>query len=214
MSTYTKLAAAAVVVLAAGGFALWQLAPPPGPGTTVPPTATVAPTAPPTTAPTDRPEPTTYVPGALTQTFTSDVHGISLNYPEAWAAKAATEPWTDGVLPHFGEPATDVVFDVKLEDHLFVGVGSQPLGDIPPAEWQSDFLDSEGCGARDAIVVDGVDGIIGRDCDIAIVQVDGRGYIIGLWSSSDDPELLELDTRALFQDVLATVQFHPEDAVE
>ena len=33
-------------------------------------------------------------PPPLTQTFTSQVHGISVSYPEGWTARAATEPWT------------------------------------------------------------------------------------------------------------------------
>ena len=34
-------------------------------------------------------------PPPLTQTFTSPMHGISVSYPEGWTARAATEPWTD-----------------------------------------------------------------------------------------------------------------------
>ena len=216
MSTYTKLAAAAVVVIAAGGFALWQLAPAsPGGQPTPTPTPGATPIVSPVpTASPPRPGPTTYVPAGLTQTFTSDLYGFSLKYPEGWVAGAATERWTDGFLPEFGDPATDTVFDAGLRDHLFVGAGSQPLGGRSLDEWQGEFFGAEDCGTYDAIVVGDAEGWIGHDCDIAMFEAGGRGYIFGLWSSNDDPELRGLDTRALLEEILATVQLHPEDALE
>lgn len=209
MPTYAKLAAAAALVIAVGGFAIWQMAPgsPGGPPDPSPrPTTTPSPTA--------RPGPTTYVPGGLTQTFTSDLYGFSLKYPEGWAAGAATRQWTDGFLPQFGDPATDTVFDAGLRDHLFVGAASQPLGGASLDEWQGKFFGAEGCGTYEAITVGGAEGWIGHDCAIAMFEAGGRGYIFGLWSSNDDPELRGLNTRALLEEILATVQLHPEDALE
>ena len=209
MPTYVKFAAAAALVIAVGGFALWQMAPRGAGGA---PDLSPRPTTVPT--PTARPEPTTYVPGGLTQTFTSELYGFSLRYPEDWATGAATMQWTEGVLPEFGDPATDTVFDAGLRDHLFVGAGSQPLGGRSLDEWQGEFFDTEDCGAYQAITVGGAEGWIGGDCDIAMVGAGDRGYIFGLWSSGDDPQLRDLDTRALFLAVLATVQLNPEDALE
>lgn len=213
LSTYTKLAAAAALVVAVGGFTLWQMGQG-GPGgiPAASPLPTAAPSATAAPSPTARPEPTTYVPGALTQTFISTVNGFSLKYPGGWSAGAATQTWTEGVLPHFGEPDTDNVFDTDLRDHLFVGAGSQPLGGMSLDEWQGEFFDAEGCGVYEELTVDGAPGWIGRDCDIAMIEVGGRGYIFGLWSSSDDRQLRDLDTRTLFLDVLATVELDPTSA--
>ncbi|HUQ43670.1 MAG TPA: hypothetical protein VM451_04560 [Candidatus Limnocylindria bacterium] len=218
MSSYMKLATAAVVVIAAAGFTLWQLAPRGGGGPSVPtssPTNTAIPTPTPTRNPaTPAPAPTTYAVPQLTGTFTSPQYGYSLSYPQGWGIHAATELWTEGVLPEFGGPEADTVFDVGLEDHLFVGAASQVLNGQTLVAWQGDFLTTEGCGATESIVVDGANGVIGRDCDIALVEAGGRGYIFGLWSSSDDRQLLDLDTHALFRSVLATVQLQPDAAVE
>lgn len=213
LATYTKLAAAAVVVLAVGGLALWQFAPTgPGGQPTPTPTPTMQPSASP--SPTPRPTATTYVPGFLGQTFTSSLYGFSLRYPDGWAAAAATTTWMEGFLPLFGDSRVDTVFDADLRDHLFVGAGSQALNGQSLDEWQGTFLAAEGCGAWDEIIVGGVSGFIGFTCEVAMVEVDGRGYIFGLWSSDDDPQLRGLNTRALFLAVLATVQLQPGDAVD
>jgi hypothetical protein len=213
LSTYTKLAAAAVVVLAAGGFALWQLGPGrPGPSPATTPSPTVAPS--PTLAPTTRPGPTTYVPGALTQTFTSNIHGFSLSYPEGWVAQAATEPWTEGDPPFFGLPMGDFVHDEALRDHLFVGVVSQPLGATPLDQWLSGFLADEGCTMTAGAAIDGADRVLRSECDLALASSGGRGYLIVMNASGDDVELRTLDTAALFESILATMELQPEDAVD
>lgn len=204
MNTYAKLAAAVAVVVVVA-FGVWQLVPGSGPG---------GPGATPSPSPSPTPAATTYVAPPLTGTFTSTQYGYSLSYPEGWSTGAATELWRDGVLPEFGNAATDTVYDPKLMDHLFVGAASQPLNGATLDEWQGEFFGSEECGVYEQVVVDGADGFIGADCDIAMVQAGGRGYIFGLWSSSDDRELRDFDTRALFQAVLATVQLEPGAAIE
>src|SRR5687767_4549250 len=85
------------------------------PGTSLP-AATAAPT--PTQAPTGTPLPTarpavTPAPSgpALTETFTSAMHGISISYPAGWSVQAATEPWTSDALPFFREPFGDFFYD-------------------------------------------------------------------------------------------------------
>jgi hypothetical protein len=221
MSTYTKLAAA-VAVIAVGGFALWQLAPRPGGpgGPTVAPTATTVPTAQPTTAPSERPEPTTYVPGALTQTFTSDLHGVSLNYPEGWAAQAATEPWTEGAPPNWSDPTGDKVHDdAALQDHLFLTIVSRPLEGASLDEFFTG-LSREECTLRPGGTINGADRVLlatpSTDCvhDLALASSGGRGYVFELRASDDDVELRTLDTAALLDAILGTVQLLPEDAVD
>ena len=59
-------------------------------------------------------------------------------------------------------------------------------------------------------------GLIGSEgCDLAVVTTDGRGYWISLRASNDDdPSAVAPYDRAWFEEVLATVQLHPEDAVD
>jgi hypothetical protein len=219
MPTYTKLAAAAVVVLAVGGFALWQLAArPDGPGgPSVAPTASAVPTGQPTTAPTAVPGPTTYVPGALTQSFTSDLHGLSLKYPEGWAALAATEPWTEGSPPNWSDPTGDKLHDdAALGDHLFLTVVSRPLDGASLDEWFTEFFADRACAPRAGGSISGADRVLLGDCgsDVALASIEGRGYAFELRASPDDVELRTLDTAALLDSMLATVELHPEDAVD
>jgi hypothetical protein len=212
LSSYTKLAGAAAVLIAVFGVALWQLAPPsPGGQPTPHPSATPVTTFSP--SPT-RPGPTAYVMPALTGTFTSDLYGLSVSYPQGWETHAAKETWTGGELPRFGDPAGDFMFDTTLQDHLFVAVGSQPLAGTRLDQWLRDFLSDEGCMVSGPVEVDGRDGFMFRDCDVALVQSDGRGYIVGIWASDDDPQVRGLNTRLLLEQILRTVQLHPEDAVE
>ena len=220
MPTYMKLAAAAALVIAVGGIALWQLAPS-GPGATPEPAATqtTAPTAAPspTSLQTARPEPTTYVPGALTQTFTSDVHGVSLNYPEGWAAQAATEPWTEGGPPNWSDPTGDKVHDdAALQDHLFLTIVSRPLDGASLDAWFTEFFADQGCTPRAGGSINGADRVLRGDCgsDVALASSGGRGYVFQLRASPDDVELRTLDTAALLDAILATVQLHPDDAVD
>jgi hypothetical protein len=218
MPNYLKLAAAAALVIAVGGFALWQLAPPPGGpgGPTDAPTSTAVPTARPTTAPTDRPQPTTYVPGALTQTFTSAFHGVSLRYPEGWAAQKATEPWPEGGPPNLSDPTGDDLLDGDFGDNLFLTVVSRPLGAASLDEWFTDLLGDEDCTVRAGGTINGADSVLRSECpnDVAAALSGGRGYYFELRTSPDDVELRALDTAALLDAFLATVELHPEDAVD
>ena len=175
------------------------------------------PTAPP---PSRRPAPSQPRPPAsappLTQSFTSTLHGISVSYPEGWTAQAATEPWTESPFSLlFGDPHADFLYDPTLTDHLFLTIASQPIGDSTPEEWVAEQLASdEGCAATEPIAVDGAAGLIGVDCDVAVVTTAGRGYMILLHTSDDDPPAVAAYDRAWFEEVLATVQLQPEDAVD
>lgn len=219
VSTYSKLAAAAVVVIAVGAFALWQLGPggPGGPTPAPTPTAsaTVAPS--PTSPRTPAPAPTTYVPGALTQTFTSNLHGVSLMYPEGWVAQPATAPWSQGDPPIVIDPSGDKLLDADFGDHLFLTIASRPLGGTAFDAWLNDYLTTEGCTPRAGATIPGADGVRRSDCPgntMAIASSGGRGYVFELRASSDNVELRALDTAALLDSILATVQFLPEDAVD
>lgn len=46
---------------------------------------------------------------ALTETFTSDIHGMSASYPSGWQLRPATEPW-NGDLVQQDSPFADVIY--------------------------------------------------------------------------------------------------------
>jgi hypothetical protein len=157
------------------------------------------------------PSPTPALP--LTASFTSTLHGISMSYPEEWTAQAATAPWT-GAGYVFGDPIADFLYDPILEDHLFLTIASQRIGDSTPNEWVAQKLTPE-CAATEPIAVDGATGLIGADdCNVVAVTIDGRGYFMGLYTSGDEAWLSVTYDRAWFEEVLATVQLVPDAAVD
>jgi len=208
LTTFTKLAAAAVVVIAVGGFALWQF----GPSSGGPPAPTPSPTAPPPTPS----GPSTYVPPALTGAFTSDLHGLSLSYPAGWATRAATEPWTEPDPPQFEDPRGDVLYDPVRNDHLFLVLASQPLGETTFDAWVTDFLTVEGCKRTGdlSVVVEGADRVIGTECNFVFASGGGRVYLMWLYTSADELDLRSFDSGAWLEEILATLQLRPEDAVD
>ena len=208
------LGAAAVVVLLFIGAQLFG-SPSGGVGSVAAPSAESSATAEPTATPEPSPSPISASP--LTQSFTSTQHGITISYPEGWTAQAATEPWTESTFARlFGDPHADFLYDPTLTDHLFLTIASQPIGDSTPEDWlAAQMASGEGCPATEPIAVDGAAGLIGADdCDVAVATTSGRGYIIILNTSDDDPPAVAPYDRAWFEDVLATVQLHPEDAVD
>lgn len=209
MNTYAKLAAAAVGVIAIGAVAIATLLPSNSAGLGGQ-AATPSPESSPSA--TSRPTPVSRPAPPLTQSFTSTLHGISLSYPEGWTAQAATEPWT-GAPTFFREPPADFLYDPLRADHLFLSVASRPIGDSTPDEWVAGHLYE--CAESERIAVDGATGLIGAsDCNMAAVATDGRGYVIWLYTSGDEAWLSSTYDRAWFEEVLATVQLHPEDAVD
>ena len=177
------------------------------------PTATPEATLEPTPEPTATPEPAP----PLTQSFSSTLYGYSVSYPEGWTAQAATEPWTASTFARlFGEAHADFLYDPILMDHLFLTVASQPIGDSTPEDWLTERIaGDEGCTSTEPITVDGATGLIGVDeCSVAVVVTAGRGYIFQLLASDDDPPAVAAYDQAWFEEVLATVQLHPEDAVD
>ena len=215
MPTYAKLAAATAVI-AVVAFGAWQLIPGPrqGPGG---PGATQTPLPSPSAAPSTGVGPTqaAYVPPPLTEAFTSDLHGLSLSYPDGWATEPATELWTDPFAPQFGDPSGDLFHDPARDGgHLFMTVGSRPLGDEPFDDFLSGFLEAEGCTRGDPIIIDGADEAVGSSCNVALASSGGRGYVIMLYTSDDDLDLRSFDAAGWFQDILATVELRPQDAVD
>jgi hypothetical protein len=181
------------------------------------PTATAYPTATPEPAATPEPSPSEAAAPPLSQSFTSTQHGISVSYPDGWIARAATEPWTDRPdEPEFAHPGFDVLNDPVLTDHLFLAITSQPIGDATAEDWVTEQMTSEArCATTEPFSVGGATGLIGGDdCTAAVVTTDGRGYSITLLKSDDDPDVVAPYDGAWFEEVLATVRLHPEDALD
>jgi hypothetical protein len=211
------LGAAAVVLLVVAGSQLLGTPAPSGVGGA--PATSPSPSRTPSPTPSNSPSPSPAAsPPPLTQTFTSQMHGISMSYPEGWIARAATVPWTGclyctGVLE---ASYIDVLHRPPDDDGLFLRIASQPIGESAFEDWVAPQMASDDrCTTTEPIIVDGATGLSGGDtCLVAVVTTAGRGYHIDLWMSPDDRDLVAQYDRAWFEEVLATVQLHPEDAVD
>jgi hypothetical protein len=209
MNSTVKLALAAVAVIVIGVVGLSVLRPGPGPGvggqgTT--PSPTLSPTPSPTLAPTSS---SSSLP-ALTETFTSTIHGISVGYPAGWKLQPATEPWRTGIVQQ-DSPYADVIYE-KETDTPFIAVASQPLAGKTLDRWANDNLAGEPCGTLEPVTVDGASGLL-ADCNddpaglgaLAFVSAGGRGYLVWLY---------RIDDRDWYNQILATVKLEPQDAVD
>ncbi len=216
MNSFAKVAIAAVVVIAVGAVGLSVLRPstPSGVGgqPTASPSGSPSPSPTPSASPSSSPE----SPPALTETFTS-ARGFSISYPTGWVTRPATSPWTTGV-PDFGSTAGDIIYDPVLESSLWIVVASQPLTDGTTAtQWVDDALAV--LGADDfcdpPIEPVTIDGNQGRRCgSTAAVAAGGRGYVILLYTSGDNPAAVAGYDEAYFDEILATLRLEPEDAVD
>lgn len=213
MTTYARVAVAAVAVVVAGVLGLAVLRPgsAPGPGGQV---TTPSPSSVPSPSPSVEPSPSAYVAPDLTNTFSSDVHGLSISYPRGWLMRAATGPWTTDTFPKFEDTLADLMYDPARTDHLFLQAGSQPLDGRAFESWSGPLLAQEGCATSERVTVDGAEGLLGKDCAMALVASGDRGYAIRLYVSGDDPEFADFDRLAWFEQILASVQLHPELAVD
>ena len=212
MSTFAKVAVAAVAVIAIGAVGIFALQPRSVPGVGGAPTASPSPT--PGSSPSASPGATAAnpTPPPLSETFTSPTNGVTIAYPAGWSTQAATEPWTTA-WPSFDEPTGDFLYDPTLRDHLFIALSSQPLPrGTEPGQWASDTLASDECVPSSPVTVDGATGLVGVGCNAAAVTLDGRGYLIVLYTSGDEAWLDDAYDRAWFEQLLTTVDLQPEDA--
>jgi hypothetical protein len=218
MNIYAKLAAAAVVVVAVGALGVWFLDPgsssAPVGGT---PAESASPAAPPPSSASPEPSQTTSPPPTtppLSGNFNSTRHGISLATPAEWIAQPATEAWDGKPFPDYGDPDTDLIHDPIRQGELWLMVASRPLEAADPDQWPADQLLALGCVSM-PLSVDGATGLIGAtfdrtDCSAVFFTSSGRGYMIRLYDSNGLPGY----GRAWFDEVLATVDLRPEDAVD
>jgi hypothetical protein len=172
--------------------------------------STPAATSPPSSTPATDPTASTAASasGALTQQFTSSVHGISVGYPAGWHVRLATIPWTSaGNCQEC--PYTDVIYRQET-DSPFIAVASQALGDRSIDAWFEEQLqvfidDDPSCaGPTEAITVDGGPAVLQPDCMFALTSAGDRGYLIWLYRDED---------RRFLDAILESVTLRPEDAM-
>ena len=142
---------------------------------------------------------------ALTETFSSDLHGISVSYPEGWVPRAATEPWPADGIVQMESPFGDVIEDGSSGDTAFLAVASQALAGRSLDEFVAGYGPFTECGAPEPIVVDGAPGIVGTECPMALVSAGDRVFLIWLY---------RIDDRDWFQEILATVKLNPAAALD
>ena len=93
------------------------------------------------------------------------VHGISCPTPRDGPLKRRPSPGRAADVPA-SSPIRLRRPPVRpdLTEHLFLIIGSQPIGDSTPEEWIAEQMASdEGCTATEPIAVDGATGLIGAD---------------------------------------------------
>ncbi len=152
-------------------------------------------------------------------TFVSTMNGISIDYPEGWRTRSATEPFT-GMTLDFDTPGADVIFDPALGDGLYLAVASHPYGSLAPDDWwaqSSEWLCPEGVdGAGGGWGVDGADTTSVRcgSTKTFLVMTETRGYLIRLVVPSSEPALAEIYDQDWLLSVLGTVDLRPEEAVD
>ena len=209
MSTYAKLAVAAVAVIAVGaiGATVLQLPDqPPGGGQIPVPSPSASP----------MPSPSHSGLPALTERFTSATHGISSAYPAGWTVFPASGPWVPGSgLP--GECGDDTCADhiyQRETNSPFLDFASQTLGGQSGEQWAAEVLKAPGFEATcpadtEPVTIDGAPGLIATICPhgllTALAWVGDRGYFIMLW---------RIDDLDWFKEVLATVELHPDAAID
>jgi len=207
VNTFKGIAAGPMKVLAALTLALAFIsctaATPASPETSASPTASAR------TSPSELASPPQATGPALTERFTSAMHGMSISYPAGWTTRPATEPWASESLFRFEDSVGDFLYDPLLTDHLFLGLASQPIADRSADTWAAELLALEGCPSSDEVVVDGTVGLVAPDCGMVLVAREDRGYLIWLYSSTDDQDL-GYDPVEWFRQILATVSLDPQ----
>jgi hypothetical protein len=150
-------------------------------------------------------------------TFTSTIHGISIDYPSTWQTRPATEPWTGGPLD-FDSLAADVIFHPALRDGLYLLVASQPYGALTQDAWGDRVLAwtcPDGIHDFGTWRVDGTNAEHGGPCNSGVlVFTDYRGYLIRLVVSSNEPGLAQTYDWEWLKGRLETVDLRPARSAE
>jgi hypothetical protein len=156
-------------------------------------------------------------------TFSSAVHGITIDYPTGWKVRPATEPWNHDRVT-FDASNVDIIFDRTLRDDLYLALMSEPLGGKSAMEWVGEpnlplgICTGGGGGGNDTFQGNYAwfwycgERHDGRG-NVLVVATATRGYVIYL-HVADERRLQAIYDMHWFERVLLkTVDLRPEDAL-
>jgi hypothetical protein len=221
MNSLSRLGAAAAIVLAVGGLAIFALSNRNGGGpgaqsSTTPtpsigPSTSVAPTASSTPDPLDT---------ATWKQYVSNHYGFSISYPADWVLTPATREWTLAVdAKDFLGGGADH-FELKVPNQG-VGVNAWSVAVEPgttAASWLDSYcqLNTKPCTGLDQrsipAQVDGHAGVIVAFTDDvqAFFLVDGRMYVVACWRPNTDPSVAKYSGAIkLVQTYVSTMHLLP-----
>ena len=157
---------------------------------------------------------------ALTQTYTSAIHGYSVGYAVGWTITPASGPWPTGAVLSHGDPRLDSITGSAPTGVLRFVAASQPVEAGVTNEAFAGVAGSFTCQAGDRLPapvrIDNVDGLVTLDgCpsraelggliyDVVVVA-SGRGYDFTI-----DGAVTAADAAAW----LATIRLTPSTAVD
>ncbi len=149
------------------------------------------------------------------ETFTSAIHGISIDHPSGWTVLPATRSWSGDTA--LGD-AADFLFDPAYDSRLALLIASQPYGDRTQNEWRVQTLYGICADAGHAFGSWHVDGVSSMlltcgNASAALIPAAERGYVILFVDRGEGPRTDGYD-EDWFRALLATVDLHPEDAVD
>jgi hypothetical protein len=153
-------------------------------------------------------------PPLLDATFTSKVHGYSIDYPGSWTPSAATVAW-NARRGELDERTSDQLLN---DDFGVFRIASTALPDSVDTDiWIGQWMTEAPtpCAPERAtlaeIVIDGQPGRIRTSCgDVeATVVAGGRAYMFTLF---DDSPTSGVSARAVFEAMIATVRLTPGTA--
>jgi hypothetical protein len=138
----------------------------------------------------------------LEETYTSEMHGISIAYPAGWRTSRSDEPWTDFLPAGYGDQMY-----MRETDSPFIAVASQPLAGKTSEQWIADLTswDPSCDSATEPVEIDGEPGVITIQCGAERGQVNALVNLITIYRNWD---------IGWFKEILETVDLRPEDATD
>ena len=225
MNPFVRIAAAAIVVVAVLGGAVYLLAL--GGGVGGRPPASAAPSTTPSAAPSAVPSPTPAVSAALGpidtavwKSYTSTRYGFSISHPADWTITSSDRVWAfpaDAVCcpppgtETFHTPADDVgvsVWSVALTPGTSADAWIKAYCDVMEAGPQCTALQSQTVAAD----MDGHAGrlVLFRDDTQAFITVGNRIYVVACWRADSEPSVAPYGgARRLIEGYLSTMRLLP-----